>query len=48
MKNLLEMLMGFAFFASVYLAECIPACIGFFLLSLLCGLIIYGMEMNEK
>lgn len=48
MKKLLEVLMVLSFLASICLAECIPACLGCFVLSLVCGLIIYGMEMYGK
>ena len=48
MKKLFEIIMVISFLACICLAECIPACLGCFALSLVCGLIVYGMEMWGK
>ena len=48
MKKLFEIILVLSFIASWCLAECIPACLGCFALGLVCGLIIYGMEMWGK
>ena len=47
MKKVFGFLMVLSFIASWCFAECIPACLGCFLFSVLIGAVIYRMEMRE-